>query len=90
MIHGSSFKRRTFLAIDSSGGKRSRTTSAIERAWCRTDAVSDVMSCTPPMKIEPIKIQIKAGAQPLVRIEYDRIRSLHAVPQQATFRQNHG
>ena len=42
----------------------SRTTSAIDRALCRMDAVSDVMSCTPPMKTLPMRIQSKAGSQP--------------------------
>ena len=42
----------------------SRTTSAIERALWRIEAVSAVMSCTPPMKIEPTRIQISAGSQP--------------------------
>lgn len=43
------------------------TTSAIEPALWRTEAVSAVMSWTPPMKIEPIKIQIMAGSQPKAR-----------------------
>ena len=42
----------------------SRTTSAIERALWRMEATSAVMSCTPPMKIEPTRIQISAGSQP--------------------------
>ena len=42
----------------------SRTTSAIDRALWRIDAASAVMSCTPPMKIEPTRIQSSAGSQP--------------------------
>jgi hypothetical protein len=45
----------------------SRTTSAIERALCRIDATRADISCTPPMKIEPMRIQISAGSQPNVR-----------------------
>src|SRR5688572_9695947 len=44
----------------------SRTTSAIERALWRIEATSDEKSCTPPIRIEPTRIQISAGSQPNV------------------------
>ena len=42
----------------------SRTTSAIEPAPWRTEAVRAVISCTPPMKMLPNRIHAKAGTQP--------------------------
>ena len=42
----------------------SRTTSAIDRALCRIDATSAEKSCTPPIRMLPTRIQIRAGAQP--------------------------
>ena len=50
----------------------SRTTSAIERALWRIEATSAVKSCTPPMKIEPTRIQISAGSQPNITPGQDR------------------
>ncbi len=37
---------------------------AIDFALCRTDATAEPKSCTPPTKIEPSTIQIRAGIQP--------------------------
>ena len=42
----------------------SRTTSAIDRAWCRILAVKAARSCTPPITMEPTKIHTNAGNQP--------------------------
>ena len=42
----------------------SRTTSAIERPPCRTEAISVVKSWMPPMRTEPTRIQIHVGNQP--------------------------
>ena len=41
-----------------------RTVSVMERPLLRTEATSAPISCTPPMKIEPTRIQISAGTQP--------------------------
>jgi hypothetical protein len=41
-----------------------RTTSAIDRPRCRTDATRAEKSWTPPIRIEPHRIQSMAGSQP--------------------------
>ncbi len=41
-----------------------RTTSAIERASCRTEATSAEKSCTAPMKTTPNVIHRTHGSQP--------------------------
>jgi len=39
----------------------------MERALWRMEATRDAKSCTPPMNIEPTRIQMRAGSQPNVR-----------------------
>ena len=41
-----------------------RTTSAIDRPPCRTEAINVVKSWMPPMKTDPTRIQIHVGNHP--------------------------